>query len=307
VTPKAWAILFMVGGIWGSSFLFTRVSLREVSPLQVVMFRTLLGDLVLAAVVLISRQSLHLNRRRLTALVALAFVTSITPLLLIAWAQTHISSGTAAVLNATMPIFTLLLAAAFLEDERFTARAAAGVSLGVVGVVLISGVGGLAESSVLSALAVVAASACFAAGNIMIRFLVRDVAGVVVSSCQILISATVLLAVSAAVDPPRLDLSWKTWGSMAALGVLGTGVAYIGYYWLIEHAGSFRASLVTYVIPVVGVVLGAIVLNEAISAGTVAGGIVIALGIALGTGAATAPRVGSVASATSVDALAHPK
>ena len=268
VTPKAWAILFMVGGIWGSSFLFTRVSLREVSPLQVVMFRTLLGGLVLACVVLLSRQSLNLNLRRVAALVALAFVTSITPLLLIAWAQTHISSGTAAVLNATMPIFTLLLAAAFLEDERFTGRAAAGVSLGVVGVVLISGGGGFGESTVLSALAVVAASACFAAGNIMIRFLVRDVAGVVVSSCQIPdLGRPLLLAVSAAVDPPRLDLSWKTWGSMAALGVLGTGLAYIGYYWLIEHAGSFRASLVTYVIPVVGVVLGAIVLSEAISRG----------------------------------------
>ena len=89
-----------------------------------------------------------------------------------------------------------------------------------MGVALISGGGGFGESSVLSALAVVAASACFAAGNIMIRFLVRDVAGVVVSSCQILISATVLLAVSAAVDPPRLDLSWKAWASMAALGVL---------------------------------------------------------------------------------------
>jgi drug/metabolite transporter (DMT)-like permease len=98
------------------------------------------------------------------------------------------------------------------------------------------------------------------------------------------VSALAVSIIALAFDRPRFDLSWDVWASMAALGLFGTGVAYIAYYWLIEHAGSFRSSLVTYIIPVVGVILGALVLDESVTASTVAGGGLIVLGVALGTG-----------------------
>lgn len=286
MTPKAWAALLGVGGIWGASFLFIRVSVEEVSPLQTVLFRTVGGACILAGVLTVRRQAVSFTPRLLLTLCLLSVISTVAPLLLISWAETRIDSGTAAILNALMPIFTLLIAAAVLAEERLAPRALAGVALGVAGVALLSGrgPGGLLGSSFVAELAVILATACFAVGNVMVRFLVRSLPGIVISAAQISISAALTLAASLAFDPPRLDLSWDVWGSLAALAFLSTGFAYIGYYWLIEHAGSFRASLVTYVIPVVGVALGAAVLDERVTLATVAGGTLIAAGVAIGTG-----------------------
>jgi len=295
VTPRAWAALLAVGGIWGASFLFIRVALEEVSPGQVVLFRTCGGAVVLLALVRTTRPSFWLTPRLAAALALLAAVSTLAPLLLISWAETRIDSGTAAVLNAAMPIFTLLFAAALFEDERLSARAAAGALLGIGGVALLSGgTSGFGDSSLLGDMAVVLATACYAAGNVMVRSLVQALPGLVISAAQIAVAAAVMASFSAAASPPRFDLSWDVWGSLIALGLAGTGFAYVGYYWLIERAGSFRASLVTYVIPVVGVALGAIVLDESVGVATVAGGVLIGLGVALATGALDAALGGAV-------------
>jgi drug/metabolite transporter (DMT)-like permease len=286
VTPKAWAALFFVGGIWGASFLFTDVAVDTISPLHTVMARTTLGAAFLWSLLLARRQPLSLAPRLLGALAALSLISTLTPLLLISWAQTRIESGTAAILQAMMPIFTLALAVALFEDERLTARAMGGIALGVVGVALLSGAGpeGLAASSLAGQLAVILATLCYAAGNILVRFLVRSIPGIIISAVQIAISAAITLVASAVFNPPSFDLSWQVWGSLLALGIFSTGFAYIAYYWLIEHAGSFRAALVTYIIPAVGVFLGVVVLDETVNLATMAGGTLIAAGVALGTG-----------------------
>jgi drug/metabolite transporter (DMT)-like permease len=185
-----------------------------------------------------------------------------------------------------MPIFTLIFSAAVFADERLTGRALAGVALGIAGVVLLTGgASGFNDSDILGDLAVVVASACYASAAILVRLLVRSVEGIVVGAAQVALSAALLLPISLAFGPPDLDLSWDVWLSLLSLGAMSTGVAYIAYYWLIEHTGSFRASLVTYIIPVVGVILGALVLDEEVTASTVMGGLVIVLGVALATGA----------------------
>jgi len=286
VTPRAWAALFTVGGIWGASFLFIRVALDEVSTLQTVAFRTVGGAFVLGGVLAARRIPLRLNPRLWLALVALSLIATVAPFMLITWSETRIGSGTAAILNALMPIFTLALAAAVLKDERLTARAVGGVLFGVAGVALLSGGGdGFDGRTLVGEGAVVLATLGYAAGNILVRFLVRSIEGLVISAVQIAISAVITAGASAVLEPPSFDLSWDVWASLLALALLGTGVAYIAYYWLIEHAGSFRASLVTYIIPVVGVILGAVVLDERVTAATVGGGLLIAFGVALGTGA----------------------
>ncbi len=287
MTPKAWAALFAVGGIWGASFMFIDVAVDEVSPLQTVLFRTVGGAFVLWPVVALKGQPLGLNRRLAGVLLLLSLVGTLAPFLLITWAQTRIESSTAALLNATMPLFTLVLAAAVLRDERVTGRALAGVALGVGGVALLSGgsSGGFDGRSLAGEGAVILAMLCYAAGNVIVRFLVRSLDSIVVSASQIGISGAIAVALSLAFEPPRFDLSRDAWASLAALAFLGTGVAYVFYYWLIEHAGSFKASLVTYIIPVVGVILGAAVLEESITGATIAGGLLIALGVAVATNA----------------------
>jgi drug/metabolite transporter (DMT)-like permease len=287
VTPRAWAALFAVGGIWGASFLFIEVALEQVAPLQIVLFRTVGGASVLVLMIRVRHEPLRLTPWLALSLVALSLVSTLAPLLLITWAQTRIDSGTAAILNALMPIFTLLLAAVAVKDERFSARALGGAGLGVLGVALLSGgaPGGFDGRTLAGEGAVILAVLGYAAGNIMVRSLVRSLSGVVISGLQIAISAAIALAASLLLDPPRFDLRWDVWGSLLCLAIFGTGAAYIAYYWLIEHAGSFRSSLVTYIIPVVGVILGAGILDEPVTAATVAGGILIGLGVALGTGA----------------------
>lgn len=286
VTPKAWAALAAVGVIWGASFLFIDVALEEVTPLQTVVSRVTLGAAVLWTILALRRRPLRLTRRLLPGLLVLSVVSTLAPLMLITWAQTRIDSGSAAILQAMMPIFTLMLAVAVFDDERLNARALGGIALGVAGVALLSGAGpgGLSGSSFAGQMAVVAATACYGAGNVLVRFLVRSIDGIVISAVQIAFAAAVTAAASLALSRPHFDLSLQVWGSLLALGVLGTGFAYIAYYWLIEHAGSFRASLVTYVIPVVGVTLGVAVLGEPVNGATVAGGLMIVLGVALGTG-----------------------
>jgi drug/metabolite transporter (DMT)-like permease len=287
VTPRAWGALLGVGLIWGASFLFIRVSLDEVSTLQTVAFRAAGGAAVLTLVVGMRRKPLNVNRRVGAQLFVLSLVSTVTPFMLITWSETRIDSGTASILNALMPIFTLLLAVAVLDDERLSVRAIGGAMLGLAGVALLSGGGpeGLDGRTLVGQGAVVLATLCYAAGNIMVRSLVRTVEGIVISAGQVAISAVVTVVALVVLERPRFDLSWDVWGSLAAMAFLGTGVAYILYYWLIEHAGSFRSSLVTYVIPIVGVTLGAVVLDEEITIATVAGGVVIALGVAMATGA----------------------
>jgi drug/metabolite transporter (DMT)-like permease len=285
VTGRAWAALLFVGGVWGASFLFVRVALDEVSPLQVVLFRTIAGAAVLSPLLGRSGRRVSLTPLLGAVMVALALVSTVAPFFLISWAETRISSGTTAILNATMPIFTLVLAAAVTRDEQLSLRAITGGLLGIGGVAVLSGgAGGFKDSSLLGVIAVVGATACYSAGNVTVRALVRTLPATFVGAANIVISALIVAIISMAFDRPVFHLSWDVWGSLLALGVLGTGAAYIAYYWLIEHAGSYRSSLVTYVIPVVAVFLGAVVLGEDVGIATVAGGLLIILGVAMGTG-----------------------
>ncbi|HXH21514.1 MAG TPA: DMT family transporter [Dehalococcoidia bacterium] len=308
MTPRAWGALLGVGLIWGASFLFIRVSLDEVSTLQAVAFRAAGGAFVLGAVVALRPRKPRLTGAIAARLVGLSLVATVAPFLLITWSETRIESGTAAILNALMPIFTLLLAAGLFDDERLTTRALGGAFLGFAGVALLSGgrAGGLDGRALVGEGAVVLATLCYAGGNIMVRSLVRSVEGIVISAGQITISAAVTVVALLLLETPRFHLSWDVWGSLAAMAFLGTGLAYILYYWLIEHAGSFRSSLVTYVIPVVGVALGAVVLDEPVTAATLAGGVLIALGVALATGALEAVVRGLVESRKRGDPAVDP-
>jgi len=224
------------------------------------------------------------NSPSLLARVSLmALLSNVAPFALIAWGETHIDSGIASALNSTMPLFTALFAAAVLDEERFTPGRLAGLIAGFAGVVVFAGrdIMQVTDSGVLGQLAVVGASACYGAGAVYARTLLRSEDALSLSALQLVLGTLLTIPLVLAVDgAPDYSLSLKGWLSLLALGIVGSGFAYVVYLWLVDNVGSVRASLVTYVIPVVGLLLGWAVLDEQIGLGTAAGTALIVLGVA---------------------------
>ena len=281
---RASAALVALGCTWGGSFLFIKVLLDEVSPMEVVAGRLFLGSLAVGAFMLWRRMKLVWTPWLLARMLVMATLANVLPFALITWGQEYIDSGLASVLNATVPIFTAVAAAAFLAEERFTAGRLAGLVLGLLGIVVLTGdeILNITDSNVLGQLAVVAAAACYGVSATYSRTLLREYDPVNLSALQLMM-ATVLSAPLVLLftgSPEYGSMSLKAWASLLALGLAGTGIAYIAYLWLIEHIGTVRASLVTYIVPVVALFLGWAVLDESIGLSTLAGGALIIVGVA---------------------------
>lgn len=283
MAPRSIVVLLALGGVWGASFLFIKVVVEEAPPLELVTGRLLFGAVAVLPVMALRGASLRREPTVLVKLSVMALLSNVAPFALIAWAEVHIESGVASVLNSSMPLFTALFAAAVLAEERFTAARVAGLAVGFVGVVVLTGgdIVDVTESDVLGQLAVIGAAACYGAGAVYARVLLRAEEPLGLSGIQLvlatILSAPILLAVEGV---PDFSLSAKAWLSLITLGVLGTGLAYIAYLWLVDNMGSVRASLVTYVIPVVGLLLGWLVLDESFGVNTLLGAALIILGVA---------------------------
>jgi drug/metabolite transporter (DMT)-like permease len=281
MTPRALLVLALVGVIWGTSYLFIRIAIEEVSPLQYVFFRSIGGAAALLLIALLQRRAMRINRRQLGFALVLAVVGSLIPFLLIGLAEQDLESGPAAVLNATMPLFVVVFATALVPEERLSPVRALGIAVGLAGVVILVGRDALdvADSKLLAQAAMLASSAFYAGAALISRVALKGWNPAAMSTWQITLLALMATPLTLALEPPSFDLAWDTWLALLSLGVLSTGVAYIAYYWLIENVGSVRASLVAYILPVVGVVAGAIVLDEVITWNTLAGGGVILAGL----------------------------
>ncbi len=285
MTLRATLLLLIVGSIWGASFLFIRVAIDEVQPLQIVFVRTFSGALVMLAFLRVTRRPVYVTKENVGMAAGLATLAILLPFFLIAWAEQEIDSGTAAILNATMPLFTLFFAAALLADEYLTVARIVGVVLGLAGVAVLIGGEISGEGDAASIAAMVLSSACYGLAAIGGRVLVRRWNPVSLSTTMVSFAALYAAVIFFATGDFRYDISLEAWLSMLTLGVVGTGLAYVGYYLLIDMVSSVRASFVAYIIPVVGVILGAVVLGESVSWHTVVGGAIILVGVAIGTGA----------------------
>jgi drug/metabolite transporter (DMT)-like permease len=288
MTRRTFLTLLATGSVWGASYLFIRVAVNDSVPtFQIVFVRCLAGAVVLNLA--LARQGKTLASVRTNPLVLLGFATigTVLPFVLIVWAEARIDSGKAALLNATMPTFAALFAAAFLKDERLTRQTVAGLCLGLAGVFVLGGgqVLDFGRSETLGQVMVVAAAASYGAAAVLGRQLVRQAGAVALSTANVTTAAAMFAVPFFVGGKWRLNASPSAWASMIALGVLGTGIAYFWYYGLLGAIGSVRASLVTYIVPVVGVALGAAVLGESLHWRMLAGGILIALGVFVGTGA----------------------
>ncbi len=282
-------LLVTLSAIWGSSFLFIKVGLRALSPSVVVLGRLLIGTAVLLPLAAF-RGGLTPLRTRLGAVAILGLFNNALPFWLLGFAEQRIDSGLTAVIQAAAPIFTILLARRIDPTQRGSRSQLAGVGVGFVGVALLLGVqhgGGL-----VGALAVIGVALCYAFSVLFAGRVTRDIPPLQVSIGQ-LGAATVLIAPFGIAQLPGELPSWKPLAAVVVLGALGSGLAYLLYFALIQGAGASKAILVTYLVPAFALVYGAVALDEHVSGRAIVGLGLILGGTTLATGLATGLAFGS--------------
>lgn len=283
-------MLVALAAIWGSSFMFIKVAVRELTPGEVVFGRVLVGTLTLLPVVPFTVGWRRLGsevRRFALPLIVIGIFNASLPFWLLAWSEKRLDSGLAAVLQASTPLFTALFAFGFSRGDRVTGGRLVGVFIGFLGVLLL--VGAQPSGDVLSALAVLGTAACYAGSALYAGVRMRGASPIVTSFGTLLVATLTMLPLGVTQLPGQMP-GWKVIGSVIALGALGLSLAYLLYFGLIASAGASYAVLVTYLVPALALGYGAIFLGEAVTATAVGGLLLILAGVALGTGTLRLPR-----------------
>jgi drug/metabolite transporter (DMT)-like permease len=280
---RSWGAFLLLGSIWGSSFLWIKIALAELEPFTLVGYRLLFGAVGMALVLLVRRPALPKERRTWLLLALMGVTNTALPFVLISWGEIVIDSAVASILNSTTPLFTLIIAHYFLSDERMDLARALGLLLGFAGILLLFsrdvGLEGF-RSGLLGQAAVLAAALSYAGSSVFARRAFRDVPLLIQASIP-LFSADLLIwvgaiALESPVNIPALPI---TWVALAWLGLLGSCIAYLLYFYLINNVGSTRSTLVTYMFPVIGVVLGVLFLDERLDLRLIIGALMVVAGI----------------------------
>jgi drug/metabolite transporter (DMT)-like permease len=277
-------MLAVVALLWGASFLFIKVAVRELEPATLVLGRLGLATLALAAIVpfLVGvRATVRHIRANVGWLAVVALVNVALPFWLLSWGETRIDSGLASIIQAAVPIFNAVVAFGFFHEVRVTGLRLLGVATGFVGVALL--VGAQPEGKVLGALAVVGMALCYAVGQLLAGRRLGDVPPPVVALATTGIAAVAALPAGIAQAPHEVP-GWKAIGSVVALAVPLTAIAFLLFYAIIAGAGAAYAALVTYLVPPIALAYGAIFLDERFGAAALGGLVLILAGVVLGTG-----------------------
>jgi drug/metabolite transporter (DMT)-like permease len=271
---RIWAGFWLVALIWGSSFMLISIGVEFVHPLHLVFIRIGIAAIGLGLVVVAFRRPIPRDPKTILSLIAIGIINNLLPFLLITWGETSIDSGMASVLQATAALFTLVLAHFTFNDERMTVRKVIGLLCGFVGVVVLAARnwqdGQVVTSGIAGQLAIVAASLCYAVGGIFSRSVIKGkVEPVVVAAVAMMsaaIGSAILIGIGTAANlmPAHTPIDLKSDALLAilVLGVVNTFVAYLIFYEIVRALGAARASMVTYIVPAIGLMLGVVFLNE---------------------------------------------
>jgi drug/metabolite transporter (DMT)-like permease len=278
-----WLLLITLSILWGGSFFFNAVALRDLPPLTVVIARVAIAAAVLWLLIALSGQRLAVRPGLWLAFFAMGALNNVIPFTLIVWGQTRIGSGLASILNATTPLFTVILAHWLTRDEPMTPARVIGVVCGLLGVAVMIGTRALEQFGleVIAQLAVVGAAISYAFAGIFGRRF-KQTPPLITAAGQLSASALMMLPVVMFVDRPW-DLTTpgpQTWGAVFGLAVFSSALAYVIYFRILARAGATNLLLVTFLIPVSALLLGISVLGEVLEARQVTGMILIALGLA---------------------------
>jgi drug/metabolite transporter (DMT)-like permease len=285
-----WAFLAL-SCVWGASFLFIKVGLDGLSPAQVVLGRILFGAIALAVIMTVTRRRWPRDRRVWGHMLVVGIFFCAVPFTLFAWAEQYVPSSLASIYNATTPIMTLLLTPLVLRSERLDRVRTAGLLVGILGVVVLTGpwqLFGSADlgSAVPAQLACLGATASYGFAGLYLRRFVSGLPydSITLSSVQLAMASAVVLLLAPWDARGPVSLNLPVVLSIVALGVVGTGIAYVWYTRVMRDWGAARASTVTYLAPVVGVLLGVLVLGESVHWYEPVGGAVVIAGILVSQG-----------------------
>ena len=290
---KTWAAFLATSTIWGASYLFIKIAGEDLSPFTLVSWRLGLASAGLWVILLLTKTYPPRDLRTLAGLFVVGLLHMTIPFSLITWGETTISSSMASVLNATTPLFALIIGHFALADERITWLRLGGLAAGFIGILVIFGENlgaGPSEMGNWLALrgqmAVVLASLCYAGAAVFIRKYLRHVQALLVAAIPISMAFLTTLLLAFLFESPlsqSATISGRALFAITCLGLLGTCVAHALYFYVVQIWGATRATLTAYLVPAFGVVLGAVVLGEPIGWQLVAGFALIAGGIALVT------------------------
>jgi drug/metabolite transporter (DMT)-like permease len=282
---KDWGAFWLLGVIWGSSFLWIKIGVAEIGPITLVAFRLGFALLGLLVVFALQRRAVPRDSKTLWALVFMGVFNTAIPFALISWGETRIDSALASILNGTVPLFTIVIAHYWLSDEKITLMRVVGLIVGFLGVVVLVsrdfGPQGI-HSSILGQLAVLAAAVSYAVSATFSRRHLRGIAPVVQATSIVFVAdALAWAAVPLAEQPLRWPVLPITWFALIWLGLLGSCVAYLLYFYLLNSVGATKSTLVTYVFPVIGLILGIIFLGESADWRLLVGSALVVGGIAV--------------------------
>ena len=270
--------------VWGASFMFIKICVRELEPTTLVCLRLGIGALALAPFAVAQLGAARFVaeiRGAWVALVAIGVVNSAVPIVSLSWAEKRLDSGLAAVIQASAPLFTALLALRFSRSEVVTGTRLLGLVIGFGGVAMLVGV--QPSGSVVAALAVTFSALCYAVAALASARLLVGVSPIV-SATGALAAGTLVLVPFAVAQGPAHFPSWGVIGALLALSIGGTSVGYVLYYALLTSVGASRSILITYLVPAIALVYGAVFLGEPVTIAAVGGLGLVLFGVALGTG-----------------------
>ena len=262
-----WSLLVALSILWGGSFFFVGIAVRELPPLTIVAMRVALAALALGGLLRILGLPMPRDRRTWAAFFGMGALNNLVPFCLIVWGQTQIASGVASILNATTPLFGVLVAHVLTKDEKMTGNRLAGVLVGFAGVAVMIGPATLAGlgNALLPQLAVLGAALSYSfAGIFGRRFKSMGVSPLVTATGQVTASTLLLLPVALLADRPwTLPMpSAAAWGAVIGIALLSTALAYVIFFRVLASAGATNLMLVTFLIPVSAILLGGLFLGE---------------------------------------------
>lgn len=264
---KEWGLLIILSVMWGGSFFFVEVALKELTPLTLVLYRVGLASLILLAIVHLKGHKMPADPKIWIAFFIMGSLNNVIPFSLIAWGQTHIESGLASILNATTPIFSVVLAHFLTKNEKLTKNRVLGVIIGWVGVAILIGIDSMDNFglTVMGQIAILFAAFLYACAAIYGRRF-QDIHPLVVATGMLCCSTIMMLPLSIYFDQPwTLSPGIMSLMSLFGLAAISTSLAYIIYFHILATAGPTNILLVTFLIPISAILLGSIVLGERLS------------------------------------------
>jgi drug/metabolite transporter (DMT)-like permease len=281
-----WTMLVLLSMLWGGSYYFVEIALLEWSPLLIVGVRVFVASIVIWGIVLAAGLPIPRSLSAWMAFFWMGLLNNVFPFLLIVWGQKEIESGLAGILTAAAPIFSVIVAGVWLKDEPVTRPKLLGAVLGLIGVAVLIGPNALAglDVNLLAQVAVLGAALSYAfAGVYARRFTRMNIDPVVAAAGQLLMSSFIMILLVFTFDSPAelIESSAKVWTAVIVMAIFSTALAYILYFRLLATAGATNAILVTLLIPVTAILLGAIFLDERLQWPHFLGMAVIALGLSV--------------------------